>query len=197
MTPKQQERIKNKIKKIKAALAADKKFWGGQYHDGRGLRYLPPQYYLELNDFTGGLRYFNWFNKIFPDDSGHSQFLLEWTIVLFKTGRQKEAEKKAFQTFCCNTYVFDIFFGRPVIQRDKFESTTQGTNNPQDYRLSYSADHDVLKDFSDWLDKFLASEKFILLSNKFLEIEKRLTTENDFEIRHYLILQRAQLENEW
>lgn len=33
MTPKQADRIRNKIKKIKAALAADKKRWGGYYHD--------------------------------------------------------------------------------------------------------------------------------------------------------------------
>jgi len=30
------------IKKIKAALSADKKYWGGHYHDGQGLRYIPP-----------------------------------------------------------------------------------------------------------------------------------------------------------
>ncbi len=85
MTPKQQERIKNKIQKVKAALSADKKHWGGQYHDGQGLRY------------------FNWFNKNFSDDSGYPDFLFEWTIILFKTGRLKEAEKKAFETFRSNT----------------------------------------------------------------------------------------------
>jgi len=37
MTPKQVERIKTKIKRIKAELAADKKHWGGYYHGGRGL----------------------------------------------------------------------------------------------------------------------------------------------------------------
>ena len=63
MTPKKQERIINKIKKIKAGLAADKKYWGGHYHDGQGLRYIPPQLYLELEDYSGGLRYFNWFKK--------------------------------------------------------------------------------------------------------------------------------------
>jgi len=28
MTPKQEERIRQKIKKLKSALAADKRFWG-------------------------------------------------------------------------------------------------------------------------------------------------------------------------
>lgn len=38
MTEKQIERVKTKIKRIKAALAADKKRWGF-YDDSRGLRY--------------------------------------------------------------------------------------------------------------------------------------------------------------
>ena len=108
MTPKQAERIKNKIKKIKTALAADKKRWGGFYDDSRGLRYIPPQLYIELNDFTGGLRYLNWFNKNFPDDSGYPDFLFEWTIVLFKTGRLKMPRKKHLKPFAvtpiCSTF---------------------------------------------------------------------------------------------
>jgi len=56
MPPKQQERLQNKIKKIKAALAADKMHWGGYYHDGGGLRYVPPGLYIQLEDWSGGLR---------------------------------------------------------------------------------------------------------------------------------------------
>lgn len=196
MTPKQQERIKNKIKKIKAALAADKKYWGGQYHDGRGLRYMPPQLYIELNDFTGGLRYFNWFNKNFPDDSCYPDFLFEWTIILFKTGRLKEAEKKAFETFCSNTYLFDIFFGRQVTELKKYEGSNLETQKFADNQFCYSNTQDNLTDFSEWLDKFISTEKFILLGNKFLDIQKRLETENDTETRHYLIQHERQLVNE-
>jgi hypothetical protein len=51
-------------------------------------------------------------------------------------------------------------------------------------------------DFSEWLDNFIATEKFILLSNKYLDIQQRLKTERDKETRHYLIQQERQLENE-
>ena len=57
MTEKQQERIRTKIKNIKLALADDKKRWGGEYDDSRGLRYAPPLLYIQLADFSGGLRY--------------------------------------------------------------------------------------------------------------------------------------------
>jgi len=196
MTPKQQERIKNKIKKVKAALSADKKRWGGQYHDGQGLRYFPPQLYIELNDFTGGLRYFNWFNKNFSDDSGYPDFLFEWTIILFKTGRLKDAEKKAFETFRSNTYLFDIFFGRQMTKIKKWEGSNLQTQDFADNQFCYNSKQDNLLDFSEWLDKFIATEKFILLSTKYLDIQKRLETERDTETRHYLIQQERQLENE-
>lgn len=196
MTPKQEERIKNKIKKVKAALSADKKRWGGQYHDGQGLRYYPPQLYIELNDFTGGLRYFNWFNKNFSDDSGYPDFLFEWTIILFKTGKLKDAEKKAFETFRSNTYLFDIFFGRQVRKIEKWEGSNLQTQDFADNQFCYNSKQDNLVDFSEWLDNFIATEKFILLSNKYLDIQQRLKTERDKETRQYLIQQERQLENE-
>ena len=123
MTPKQIERIKNKIAKIKRELAADKKRWGGFYDDSRGLRYLPPELYLKLNDYSGALRYFNWFDKNFPEDSGFPIFLFEWTIILFKTKRIKQAEKKAMETFYSNTYLIDEFLKKELLDFDKLENS--------------------------------------------------------------------------
>lgn len=196
MTPKQEEGIRNKIKKIKAALTADKKRWGGFHHDGQGLRYAPPRLYIQLGDFSGGLRYLNWFNKNFPDDSGFPDFLFEWTVILFKTGAQKEAEKKAFRTFTRNTYLFDKFFGRPITKIDKWEgSNLELVEFATDY-FDYSYDQENLSDFAEWLDKLTQTEKFIALTSKYIEIHKRLKNEHDYETRRYLGKQADILENE-
>ena len=114
MTPKQTERLRKRIMAIRRTLAAEKRKFGC-YDDGRGLRYLPTKYYIQLADYKGGLTYTRWFQKNFPDDCGFPDFLFEWTILLFKTGKHKDAEEKAFQTFCSNTYLFDHFFGKPVV----------------------------------------------------------------------------------
>jgi hypothetical protein len=74
MTEKQIERVKVKIDKYKKALAADKKYWGGTYHDGQGIRYIIPEQYLKIKDYKGGLTYLTWFNKNFPDDSCYPIF---------------------------------------------------------------------------------------------------------------------------
>ena len=196
MTEKQIERVKTKIKKIKAALAADKKFWRGYYHDGSGLRYDPPRLYIQISDFTGGLRYMNWFHKNFPDDSCYPEFLFEWTIILFKRGKLKEAEKKAFQTFCNNTYIFDKFFDIEIIPIDKSEDYL-GSADLMKKSFEYSHTDESLADFSEWLSNFIKTEKFIQHSNKLIETNKRLKNEDDTEVRGYLVNLARQLEEEF
>ena len=171
MTPKQIERVKTKIKRIKAALAADKKDWGGFYHDGQGLRYLPPQLYIQIDDFTGGLRYFNWFQKNFSDDSCYPDFLFEWTIILFKTGRLKEAEKKAFQLFC-----FDNNFFYEIAGHKK--STIPDQELAESYIIELK-NKDSLADFKTWFDKLTTSAIFLHLCTKYIDIKKHLHTEQD------------------
>ena len=197
MTPKQEERIRNKIKKIKAALAADKKRWGGYHHDGQGLRYSPPRYYIELSDFTGGLRYLNWFTKNFPDDAGFPDFLFEWSIILFKTKRLKEAQKKVFEAFMRNTYILDKFFGRPVSKIEKWEGSNLEVAEFAIEYFGYSHQDKNLTDFSEWLDKVTQSDKFLTLKKKYIDINIKLKTEQDFETRGYLIKQIRQLESDF
>ena len=177
MTEKQAERIRNKIKKIKAALAADKKYWGGYYHDGSGLRYLPPQHYIKLEDYTGGLRYINWFNKNFPDDGCYPDFLFECSLILFKTGRLKESEKRAVQTYCENTYMFDKLLSRPIIEIEKWESSLIESKDYVMNHFTYSGKEEHLADFMLWLEKITTTDKFVTFSSKFISIKQALKTE--------------------
>lgn len=196
MTDKEAGKLRLKIKKIKEALAADKRRCGGYYDDSHGLRYKPLQYYIKLADFGGGLRYLRWFHKNFPDDIGYPDFLFEWTIMLFKTGKIKEAEKKAFETFCSNTYLFDKFFGRPVSPIEKWETSNLETADFALNNFYYASNQENLSDFAEWLDDLTRRETFARLQNKYIDIYKRLFHERDHEIRGYLLKQAKQLENE-
>ena len=84
---------------MKRILAAEKKKFGC-YDDSRGLRYLPTSYFVQMEDYKGGVTYLKWFYKNFPDDGGFPEFLFESTILLFKDGKQREAASAALQTFC-------------------------------------------------------------------------------------------------
>ena len=186
MTERQIERVKTKIKNIKAALAADKKRWGGYYDDSRRLRYTPLALYIQIGDYSGGLRYLNWFYKNFPDDIGYPDFLFEWTIILFQRGRLKEAEKKAFETFCGNTYLFDKYFNRKIIPLDKWEGSNLQKPEFAEKPFAYSASQDNLNDFTAWLKSFIESEKFLQQRNKFIDTQKHLQKEEDIQQRDNL-----------
>jgi hypothetical protein len=157
---------------------------------------LPTEYYIRLGDWADGLKYLKWFHKNFPDDSGFPDFLFEWTIIAFKSGDLKQAEKKVFSVFRSNTYFIDKFFGRPIVPLDKYENSNIDIPEFAD-NLSYSYDQPTLADFADWLDKFTRTEKFVTTSQKFIEIYRRLKTETDSETRQYLIRQARQLEEQF
>ncbi len=79
---------------------------------------------------------------------------------------------------------------------EKWEGSNLQTQDFADNQFCYNSKQNNLLDFSEWLYNFIETEKFILLWNKYLNIQKRLKTERDTETRHYLIQQERQLENE-
>lgn len=192
MTPKQVERIQNKIKKIKRELAKDKKHWGGFYHDGKGLRYMLPELYLKLEDYSGALRYFNWFEKKFPEDSGFPIFLFEWTITLFKKNKIKLAEKKALETFYSNTYLIDFFLENELLNFDKSESSNWEYSSLAE-NLEYSKNTEELIDFSEWLNEFTKTKTFYGFANNLIKIETKLKNEPIGKKRSKIVSEKYQL----
>jgi hypothetical protein len=185
MTPKQTERLQKKIADIKRVLTAEKRKFGC-YDDSRGRRYLPLQYFIQLDDYAGGLNYIKWFNRNFPDDGGFPEFLFECTIILAKTGKFKDAASKAFETFCSNPYLFDQFFGRPIQRLDIWHGSNLELPEYAE-TLTYSAQQPHLKDFAEWLDGVIAEGSFISRSRRYIDIQKLLVDEHDPEIRGRLI----------
>lgn len=159
MTLKQTERIQIKIAKIKKELAADKKRWGGFYDDSRGLRYLPPELYLKIQDYAGASRYFTWFHKNFPEDAGFPVFLFEWAITFFKMGKLKNAEDKILETNSSNAYIIHDF-----LEIENNDSSISENSNWQTsvvaQNLPYSKNDPEFLDFADWLSEFIKEERF-------------------------------------
>ena len=194
MTPKQIERIQNKIVKIKRALAADKRRWGGYYDDSRGLRYLAPELYIKIKDYKGAMRYFNWFNKAFDDDMGFPFFLFEWSITLFKNGKLKEAEKKMYQAILRSESLIEKF-----LEQDFFSPHTTEISSKDIIALLNNQLYDFsdaeFKDFSEWLSEIIASPNFEQQLNAYLAIEKKLKTEPFGDVRSELVEMRSAFFN--
>lgn len=193
MTPKQIERIHTKIKSIRAPLAAEKRKYGA-YDDSRGLRYLPPSLFIKMQDYKGALTYLRWFQQNFPDDSGFPDFLFEWTFILFKVGKLKDAERKALQTFCANSYLFDKFMGRPIIPIDKYEGSNLAIPAFADY-LQYTHTQPDWTDFAQWLNTLEQTPAFQDKCTQFIEWSKQLKAENDLDKRRQLLAQIRALKD--
>jgi len=170
MTPKQEERIRNKIAGIKKDLAADKRFWRGYYHDGSGLRYLPPALYIKLADYKGGMRYVRWFEKNFPDDAAHGFFLFEWAILLFKTGKTDECMKMIAETFKSNFFLIDTFLERELIVIEMTDHLEWQKSSLPTY-FTYRHTDPALTDFGGWLMELVESPAYKAFVTKYLELE--------------------------
>jgi len=193
MTEKQIERIKLKIAKYKKALSNDKKMWGGEYHDGQGIRYVVTAEYVKLKDYNKGLKYLKWFDKNFPDDIGYPIFLFESTIILFKCGKLKDAEIKAHRTFFSNTYLLDKFLGKEMLFLDKNESSNWEMESLLG-NFKYSNTNEEFTDFSFWIESILNSRLFLDKANEFIEIERKLKTEPVGLVRTELVNRLSEIK---
>lgn len=174
MTPKQKERIVNKIKKIRKEIYEEKKRWGG-YHDGRGLRYIPFELYLKIQDYKGGLTYLRWFNKNFPDDIAMPTIMLMSSVIYFKNNKTKDAEKKALQTYFADSIVFDIFNDIPI---QKESNSNFDLNSIKDFFTDLQNQND-LSDYKKWLADFVKTETFAEYRDEYQLLQARRRTEKD------------------
>ena len=166
MTPDEKQELEDQIERIKASIETEVQLLDG-FNDELREVYLPVQYYLEMEDYKAGLKYLRWYQKIVHGDVGAPDFIFECAVILFMNGKIKEAKGKALETFFNNTYIFDKFFGRELIQIDKLESWD---DEKPEYLVDfkYSSTQPKLAAFTQWLTEFEQSTKFQSISKRFI-----------------------------
>ena len=85
----------------------------------------------------------------------------------------KRLQKKAFETFYGNTYLFDQFLGKPLIQIDKWEGSNLQTISFAQ-TLQYSCIEPSLKEFADWLQQTILEEDFRKRCDLYIDIQKTI-----------------------
>lgn len=103
--------------------------------------------------------------------------------------------KKAFEVFCANTYLFDKFFGRPIIPVEKWEGSNLAVPEFAE-QFAYSGGQSELADFSEWLNRLTTTSDFKRRCDAYVEIFKQLKSENNRERRQDLLTHARQLEEE-
>ena len=185
MTEKQIEKIKKKIRSYRAILAGEKRKFGC-YDDSAGRRYEIPFFYMELRDFKGAMRYFNWFEKEFPDDIGDLLFNFIWAVTLFENKKFEKATKKLYKTAFSNTYLLDLLAGKEVKQIDKSELIWfERIENAK--AIEDECKKIMSESFFDWLKEFVEMEEYKSNMKKFVSISQLLKDEEPGEKRNYLL----------
>lgn len=181
MTPKQIERKQLKIKKIRAALAAEKRKLGC-FDDSGGMRYIPPSLYIEVADFRGGLYYYRWFTKNFSDDYGSPKLWLEFAIIHFNSKKLKTAEQLIYRTIFCNVYALDKFFLRippptPGQEVNLFNPLTR------EIPVFWDAYMPGLEEFAEWLSALESSQHFKEIRKDYIQKKLALDEIMDTKLR--------------
>ena len=83
-------------------------------------------------------------------------------------------------------YIFDKFFGNPVVPIDKYEySNVTGPGFTEEF--SYSKEQPWLEDFANWLEEFMRTDYFQQISKHFIDLNKRILNESDPAKRRFLL----------
>ncbi|MCX6269357.1 MAG: hypothetical protein NTW16_18725 [Bacteroidetes bacterium] len=158
----------------------------GELEDAQFQRYIPSALYLKIQEYQDGLLYDQWVERVFTDHSPPPDFLFEWSIFLFMEGKINEAEVKLVETYFSNTYVFDQFFGRPIVHIDKVEyAEFEHTAFAKSFK--YSCEQEDLAPFVKWFAEFEQSEKFRSVAEKYVKSQVDSKFEQDPEKLSILI----------
>ena len=98
----------------------------------------------------------------------------------------------ALRTYFSNTFLLDKFFLKEFKDEDKKVSANyQHAGYLTNFTLRH--DQDDLLEFSDWLKKFIHTERFLKTKTEFDEIERQLITEPVGRKRTMLVKRLLQL----
>ncbi len=119
----------NMTKKIKATIARYRRLLNNEWKehhfisDGAGKRFMIGPLYLRIDDTKGAMAHYQWFEKMFDDDSGEPFHRMGWTLSLHRHGDDPGAERMLLIAMLTNLYLFPLLFGDdPEIEEGRYGS---------------------------------------------------------------------------
>ena len=116
-------------KKIKATIARYRRILNNEWKehhfisDGAGKRFMIGPLYLRIDDTKGAMAHYQWFEKMFDDDSGEPFHRMGWTLSLHRHGDDPGAERMLLIAMLTNLYLFPLLFGDdPEIEEGRYGS---------------------------------------------------------------------------
>jgi hypothetical protein len=191
MTEKQIEKVRLSIKTHRAALAAEKRKFGG-FDDSAGRRYYISDLYIKISDYKGAITYKKWFDKNFPDDSGGPLLSLNWAIAYYSLGQITESKIYTIDTAFKNLYLHGFILDNKVDKIDVYEPEYDMYGFAKS--LTEHCKKVVTQPYYDWLSAFINSDEYKEPLKKYISLHKQLKDENNTNKRGRLLDQIKDLK---
>ena len=186
-------------KKIKATITRYRRIlnieWKEHHFisDGSGIRYLIGPLYLRIDDTKGAMAHYQWFEKMFDDDSGEPFHRMGWTLTLHRHGDDPGAERMLLITMLTNLYLFPILFGEdpPVVdgwQGSNWEELEYITGAPE-WMLKLWSSEEI-----EWAKGMYYSDQAVKIRDRYITINQFLELERPGDKRSALVMESSKLE---
>ena len=186
-------------KQIKATIARYRRLLNNEWKDhhfisdGAGKRFMIGPLYLRIDDTKGALEHYQWFEKMFDDDSGEPFHRMGWVLTLHRSGLDHGAERMLLIAMLKNLYLFPVLFGEdpPVIDGWKgsnWEDLDYITDAPK-WMLSLWTDVEL-----GWAKNIFYSDQAVKIRDRYIAINQFLELEHPGEKRSMLVKESMKFE---
>ena len=186
-------------KKIKATITRYRRIlnieWKEHHFisDGAGIRYLIGPLYLRIDDTKGAMAHYQWFAKMFDDDSGEPFHRMGWTLTLHRSGFDHGAERMLLIAMLKNLYLFPTLFGEEPVPIDSWHGS-----NWEDLENVTEAPKWMLNLWSEgeleWAKGIYYGEQAVKIRERYITINEFLELERPGEKRSELVEESIKLE---
>jgi hypothetical protein len=186
-------------KKIKATIARYRRLLNNEWKehhfisDGAGIRYLIGPLYLRIDDTKGAMAHYQWFEKMFDDDSGEPFHRMGWTLTLHRSGFDHDAERMLLIAMLKNLYQFPVLFGEdpPILDGwhgSNWEELGYITEAPK-WMLNLWTEEEL-----EWAKGIYYGGHAIRIRDRYITINQFLELERPGKKRSELVMEVSKLE---
>lgn len=176
-----QKKYRDRATRLKRALAAEKRRYGG-IDDGYGKRYLIGPLYALAGDFDLALAHYDWYEKECSDDVGEPVHYLWWALSLYRTGGLEKANARLLETMVQNVYLLPALLGFATVTHDMWHSS----NREQPDYIS-KIPPEFLPELSEreclWIEGRLDTALFRRVKDEYISTYRLLKSEESFDKR--------------
>lgn len=154
-------------------------------HDKAVVRMKIPILYLLLQKYDEALHYFEWYDKLFPDEAALAEFFFARAVTSHYHNQLDKAKACIILTYIQNPYLIGLVVGK------ENDMTCNGLFSTESKEWAISALETCRfiqnEKFNKWLQKFTISKEYLSTAERMDAINKLLDDEPESSVRNEMV----------